>query len=416
MKPILVLLLALACLPCQAQPTSMWQLDVECGNDRPLASEFDSLYGPWPELIASATRAVLTPDRSLLAFTFENLKDFPMTGIMIVDARSGARRAFIPGQLTSEWHPYDRKLLTNHYIYDVDADEFMYLPSDPDGNGINHWSPDGRFAYLRLGNHTLARTDANGRNLEYLPTIRQDFFAISDTMFVTFNSAGIEFAGISGLSRRVVELPGMPELRVRNVLRERSSLDAKFVVADFQRSGWKFDTTNTFLGLVDLQLLTLKKVVLSQRLGNFYYPSWTREGTLIVSYVCRDDSVRGVWEMDTSGMFLRQFVGRDVLRRVLSSVPDAAASSSSCSIRSLHPHPVSGEGILSYEVSAPGTYSIRVMDAAGRIVRAPFEGAVREPGVYSVAVSTAGLPPGMYLLRLSEAGGSDAQRVIVVGK
>jgi hypothetical protein len=420
MKTLVVLAVSLAWLPCQAQQISLRQLDAQCGNDRPLPSEWDSLYGPWPELNASATWAVLSPDRSLLAFTFEKLKHFPMKGIMIVDARTGVRRAFIPGQVTSEWHPHEHKLLMNHYIYDVDADDFSYLPEDPDGNGINHWSPDGKYVYMRYSG-ILMRTDADGKNPLALTALREDFIAISDTLFFTIaridsitpSFVGIDWRGISGMSRRVVELPRLRELHVRNITTRHISPDGRFVVADYQRSGGKFDTTNSFLGMVDLQLYTLKKVVLSQRLGNEYFPSWTQEGTLIVSYVCRDDSVYGVWEMDTNGVFIRQFVTSETLRGVLASAP-AAAVPAACSIRSFYPHPALDEGVLEYEVSMPGVYSIRILDAAGRIVLTPFEGVFLSPGPYSATIRTDGIPPGLYLVRVSAARGGDALRTLIV--
>ena len=420
MKSFTLLALWLVCIPCHAQMDSLRRLDILCGNDQPLPSQFDSLQGPWPELVVSARRAVLSPDGSLLAFHLENLRDFPMEGVMIVDAGTQERRAFIPGQISSSWHPSERKLLTTHYIYDLDANEYVYLPEDPQGNSRSSWSPDGQFVYLRGSRYELGRTDSEGKNLEYLPNIHLNFIPISDTMFFSFyrengNYLGIEFAGISGLSLRRIELQWMRDMDPNTITNINVSRDGRFVLADyFPHNSGRWEGSR-FLGMLDLQTNMLKKVLPAQRLGNLYYPSMTSRGTIVVSYVCRVDSVCAVWEIDTNGVFLWQFIGKDRLR-LLTTMETASAAPSDISIRSFSPHPVSGESLIEYEVASIGTYSLRLIDLSGRIVTTIVDNTLHGPGLHRAHVHTGTLPPGMYLIRLSDAQKQAVHRTIIVDR
>jgi hypothetical protein len=105
MKALVFSLTFAVALSCYAQPDSLRHLDVLCGNDQHLPSKFDSLYGPWPFLSGSATRAVLSPDRKLPAFYFVHLNRPMSDGVQIYDLENRGMPGFIPGRFVLQRHP-----------------------------------------------------------------------------------------------------------------------------------------------------------------------------------------------------------------------------------------------------------------------------------------------------------------------
>ncbi|RJP79584.1 MAG: T9SS C-terminal target domain-containing protein [Candidatus Zixiibacteriota bacterium] len=70
---------------------------------------------------------------------------------------------------------------------------------------------------------------------------------------------------------------------------------------------------------------------------------------------------------------------------------------------SVSPNPFNPETAVRYELSTAGHVSLRVYDAAGREIRTLAEG-WREAGLHAARFDGAGLPSGVYLLRLEMAG------------
>jgi hypothetical protein len=397
-----------------AQPDSLRRLDIQCGNDQPLPSLRDSLYGPWPELNTSAKYSVLSPDMSLLSFYFESLVEPFIDGVQVYDLRHQRKIVLIPRQFVSRWHPFEHKLLTANYIYNIDSDEFKYLPESLNGNSEANWAPDGKSIYIRTDQLNLLRTDQDGSNPEYMPNLRRDFIPVSDSTFFSFHPSGIELRDIAGRNNHIVELRWMRDVNPHLINNVSVSYDGRFVLADFRPKGAGRYDDEWFLGMVDLSTFMLKEVLRGQRLGNEYYASWTSRHTILVSYVCREDSVRGIWEVDTNGIFLRQLFGKDQFSE-LTNVAQAPSAPSGFSILSFFPHPGNREGFIEFDIEKRGMYALHLIDLSGRAVRVVEESSRREPGAYRRPLRLDDLPPGMYLIRLSNERNQSVYHRLIVG-
>ncbi len=307
------------------------------------------------------------------------------------------------------WHPNERKLLTSHYVYDLDSDNLIPLPIVIGSQ--SYWSPNGKHIYIRTGQNVLLRTNADGQELMYLGNLHTNFIPISDSTFFSFTSAGIEIADTAGV-KQTIELQWMREImpRIWNI---SISPDGRFVLADFLENGNNRWNGKQFLGMLDLQTYMLKKVLPSQRLSNEYYPSMTSRGTILISYVCRSESIYGVWEIDTNGVFLRQIIGKNEFQH-LTNVERPLPSPADFSIHSFFPHPGSDNGTVEYAIEKAGIYSLHLIDLSGKIIKAIREQAWHAPGRYRESVSTGSVPLGLYLIRLSDARNVAVYQKLVV--
>ena len=166
--------------------------------------------------------------------------------------------------------------------------------------------------------------------------------------------------------------------------------------------------------LLDIDRWTqrMKEVLPTQAFMNRYYPSWTKNGTLIISYVCRLDSSYTVWEVDTNGVFLRQLTSRDMVGPATAvALP---ATDRDYSIRSSYPHPGSGIVTVEYDVGKEGCYTLELIDMSGEALRHIVTEAWLGPGRYEAPLSTDRLPSGMYLICLSSKTGALVYHKLIV--
>ena len=80
-------------------------------------------------------------------------------------------------------------------------------------------------------------------------------------------------------------------------------------------------------------------------------------------------------------------------------------------IKSTTPHPVSRSAEIRYSVASHGPVRLSVVDVLGRECRTLVEG-MRDAGEYDARLDTAGLPPGVYMLRFSWEGGAIVSRIV----
>ena len=78
-----------------------------------------------------------------------------------------------------------------------------------------------------------------------------------------------------------------------------------------------------------------------------------------------------------------------------------------------YPNPARGRAHLAYVLNAPRTVRADVLDVRGRTV-ATLADAEQAPGAYSIDFETAGLAPGVYVLRLSDGETTMTRRLTVV--
>jgi hypothetical protein len=178
------------------------------------------------------------------------------------------------------------------------------------------------------------------------------------------------------------------------------SHDGRFVALDVTyKGGYRFNSMHS-LSIFDRWTRRMKKVLPAQAFMNWYYPSWTRRGTLIVSFACRLDSSYTIWEIDTNGVFLRQLTGRDMQQQTADV--ELPSHLTEFSIHSLHPQPGTGTITVEYDVRRAGVYSLKLIDLRGRQARSIRDVLWHEAGRYIASLRTDALAPGMYLLRLSD--------------
>ena len=79
---------------------------------------------------------------------------------------------------------------------------------------------------------------------------------------------------------------------------------------------------------------------------------------------------------------------------------------------SIAPNPVAVRGIISYSVTRPTNVSLKLYDAAGRLVRNLLEGHVAA-GHHTTDLVTLGLPHGIYFLVLETPEDSKSRPLIV---
>jgi hypothetical protein len=294
-----------------------------------------------------------------------------------------------------------KKLLTPFIVYDVDTDTEIILPVQC--NGAAFWSPNGKCIYYHSCSNdrwALFRSSSTGQDtvsLDHFPVYR---YPATDSTLLHFTEKGIEIITIETSERQTIDLPWKSEMRI--IHHVTISSDGRFVLANFWENRSTRYNGKQFLGMLDLQTNMLKSILPSQRLGNDYYPSWTSSGTILISYVCRTDSVYGIWEIDTNGVFLGQLLGKESLRS-LTNVEGTPQTPSGFSINSFFPHPGNLEGILEYDIEKAGSYSLNLIDLSCKTLRMLMENVWHESGRHRITVRMEELPPGMYLIRMSDS-------------
>ncbi|MBL0176763.1 MAG: hypothetical protein IPP94_16135 [Ignavibacteria bacterium] len=192
------------------------------------------------------------------------------------------------------------------------------------------------------------------------------------------------------------------------------SPDQTRVAADFLEFGNDRFNGKQFLGVFDLRTNRLTKVLPSQVLGNYYYPSWTSNGTLLVSFACRCDSVSMVWEVDTNGVFLRKLVGRESFDILMSaeSPPPAPVTPM---VVDIHPQPASEEVNIRVQHIGRSVVEVFLHDILGRQIDASCIGSPMAGGDDAVVSFRVGaLPPGPYLIVIRTAGQAPLVRPFLV--
>jgi hypothetical protein len=394
-----------------SQKPSFTQLDIECHNRDPLSS-FDSTFGPYPEIGESATDAEMAPDFSKVAYVYEKWRWPGFNGVAVYDMQRHVPIAYIPGVAFSRWSPDGRKLLTNALMYDVVGDSTWPLPVREDYQ-IPHWSPDGRFVYYSTTGGWY-RSTADGKDVTYLGNFGYLALPVGDSLVVQIPQAPFQSYKIWNLNTLKDSVVYVTSFENCGIVHGGSiSKDARFIASDF----WERDRTRfngkQFLGLFDLQQNRLRKVLPAQALGNDYYPSWTTRGTLLISYVCRLDSTYTVWEIDTNGNFLRQWVGLNEFNEVKTGVSQAPAATS-VAVHSIFPQPGHREITVTYTRRDHGLATFSVIDISGKVVRTmdvPSSSA-SQPSI--IRLDTEGLPPGCYVLSVSNNGNAAVRKSFIL--
>jgi hypothetical protein len=408
---IIALFVSIAASSANCQWDSIQHLDITCRNDDPL-TPFDSLNGPYPDLLNEATQAVLSPDGSRIAFLCNTTREPALFGTVVYDLAHRILLKYLPDMAWPRWHPSGRKLLTNFQMYDLDRDSVFDLPCRLDFQ-IPAWSSSGKFIFY-AATEGMYRSTEDGHDLTFLGRMPYGTIPLTDSTLI-FMTQGIsmDYYVIYNIHSGVRSDISMPSMSgIRRILWS-STFRQRFVAADFEENGGTRFNGGQYLGILDLERNTIRKVLHSQRLGNYYYPSWTAKGTLIVSYVCRVDSIYAVWEIDSNGVFLRQLIDRSLFDRCITSVASVPSTHSVSSLTA-HPQPASHAVTIRYAISNIGTYSVSLIDLLGRELRRSDVSIPQSPFAGEVSFGLSGLAPGAYLVRLTHRSRVEAAKVILI--
>lgn len=109
-------------------------------------------------------------------------------------------------------------------------------------------------------------------------------------------------------------------------------------------------------------------------------------------------------------------VASDHLPLVADLVSRAATSASEApslgvTVRPPTPNPFSGRTVLPVELARPGAVTVDVVDVLGRLVARAFDGRLAA-GAHRLPVDSAGLAPGVYLLRVATPEGTTSRAVV----
>jgi len=209
----------------------------------------------------------------------------------------------------------------------------------------------------------------------------------------------------------LISAPALDQFR--EVLNCDISPQHTMIAGDFwEYGGDKFNGKNC-LGIFDLRTNIFRRVLPSQALGSLYYPIWTYRGTLMVSFVCRNDSAYTIWEIDTNGVFLRQWIGKSDMEALLElrAVDQAPLNAS---IETVFPNPARTHVTIQYVCNAISPARVTIIDLRGREYTR-VETIPGDIGKANTLVLPIGqLGPGFYLVALSISGRRPVYRSMII--
>ena len=97
-----------------------------------------------------------------------------------------------------------------------------------------------------------------------------------------------------------------------------------------------------------------------------------------------------------------------------SEVPDSPAElPDTFALESCTPNPLGAVGSITYAVPVPSHVTIRLYDAAGRVVRTLMDGDAA-PGYHQARMAPGGLISGIYFCRMDAAGFSSTKKMVLL--
>jgi len=430
MRPVSVIIamLLLATAPLAAQT---WlrdcpntgqksQLDTCCGNygdDLPI----DTLQGPYPDIRYWLCRGSLSPDGKYLAAKaiLDMFFQPKMNGFVIVDLAEQRIVDYHPGATLPRYSPDGRYILTTGYVFEPATGSRYQFPSIwPDYLLQGDWSPDSRYVYMG-STAGIYRWKVTGDSLHLYHTHSSAVPLTDDTLIwvdahpENLMNPGYELTYIPKDSSTYMSVPAWSILKSVGEL--SVAPDRHTIAFDVTYSGGGRFNDKHGLCIFDRWTGRMKQVLPAQAFMNRYYPRWTSRGTLVVSFACRKDSSYTLWEVDTNGTFLRPLADRSLFDPFIVSANPAPAPSS-VRITAVYPQPASNVIVVEYFAGEHARYRFTISDVLGRQLRLIETRPANGPGAGSVTIDTSELPPGPYLLRITDSRRIVAFRRIAVSR
>ncbi len=168
-------------------------------------------------------------------------------------------------------------------------------------------------------------------------------------------------------------------------------------------------------GIPDLMVKFSREMLIALLAGTPVTSMWLEERG-----ATRAPLTNGEYELIVSGELMdgTPFVGSDVIRVINPGGGNDDAAPALTQALEVYPTPVAGTAMIKYQLDVPGEVSLRVFDAAGRMVRA-IESGHKDAGTHNATwdrKTDAGqvVGPGVYFIRLDKPGGMKMQKLLVV--
>jgi hypothetical protein len=168
-------------------------------------------------------------------------------------------------------------------------------------------------------------------------------------------------------------------------------------------------------GIPDLMVKFSREMLIALLAGTPVTSMWVEERGATRAPLATAD-----YELIVSGELMdgSPFIGADVIRVINPGGGNDDAAPAFTEVLEVYPTPVAGTAMIKYQLDVPGEVSLRVFDAAGRMVRA-IESGHKDAGTHSATwdrKTDAGqvVGPGVYFIRLDKPGGMKMQKLLVV--
>ena len=379
--------------------------------------ESDSSTGMYNFVRYETSGSSMSPDRRLLA-TYLRTENYPGKGtfydeVTIIDLSTLSFKVFLPGTWLPTWSPDGRRLLTPDCIYYPDGDSAIPLPKHV---GVyTRWSADGAYIYFSDAN-ALWRCNENGMNLQWLGKYPGGIIPWTvDSMIYIHDFPGDKprFYLLYDLSTSRCDTVWAPELQPVGVFNQISfSRNRRFFVADAWYDDGRFAPARAGLCMYDFERHRLKDILPGQPFRIPFFPSWSSDSTLLISFICHLDSSYTTWEIDTNGVFLRQLTNKTMLPGLtrIGRVPVASSRTSFA----LYPQPTSETCTVEFDIEKDGVYSLVLVDPIGHECAVLVRGERIGAGKGSRRFSTRDLLPGVYFVRLSGSYETPVYRKLLI--
>jgi len=381
-------------------------------------TDADSLFGINYFAKYQTIESDLSPDGRFLATYMLNV-NYPewndlYDGSVIIDPQT-QRIVKHLGSYRPRWSLDGKRILLLDYIYDIESDSIIEFPSEPRSLWDPRWSVNGKSVLFSLNSGgPLLRFDIDNRTSNYIPFVAWAKPLTDSTLFYipnNFRNSDDLYYVLYNINTGVRDTIDTPELGpsagfdgVRDIFNIAVSKKARFFAADFRLYGHPgVDAGRGVLGMYDFNTHRFKELASPQPFHGMYYPTWSSDSTLIISMICHSDTSYTAWEIDTSGVLLRQLTNKHILPGTSVGIK-ALPEISDLPTMELFPQPAKNAVVIECSLKSTALYTLTIFTMLGKEVAKLWDNRFLSPGVHSVSFSSVQLAGDIYFIRLSSFG------------
>jgi hypothetical protein len=371
-------------------------------------SDADSLFGiDWFALFQTI-ESDLSPDGRWLATSLRVI-NYPIRntfydGAVIIDPGTGRIKKHL-NSIRPKWSPDGARLLLADYIYVPASDSAIPFPSSGSQYDLFEpkWSCDGESVYYSNPSGQY-RSDKYGRNMRYIG-FKYGALPLADSIMIFFpphfrqeDKKYYLIYNISTIHTDTIYTHALDG--ILDLYNEALSPNRRFVSAEVCRYySSPVTEIRRSMGILDLNDRRFKEVLQGQPFAGPYYPSWSSDSTLLISFLCHSDSSYTTWEIDTNGVFLRKLTDKRTAYELTDArpVPELRSVNSV----SIYPCPTKKDLFIECTLHRTDSYTLSIFDILGNEVCRIWSGDRYDAGRHTSVISSSSLTPGVYLVRLA---------------